>query len=175
MKRRSKQSVKIVLPPEDDDIKAEVVDDTSPPPAPDAMKDTLTGTTKETKERAKAKSSAEEDADDGNFEVEQIVDMDTSRKWKCPVKFRVRWIGYGEKDDTWLPASELSCEELVNEFLEISGRNSEYKQAMTPRTPKNRNISNGERTVQTRNVTRISYSELDEDEGKSRLFCCFLQ
>lgn len=53
--------------------------------------------------------------------------MECQRRWKCPVKFRVRWLGYGEKDDTWLPASELSCDDLINEFLEISGRTSEYK------------------------------------------------
>ncbi|KAK8729365.1 hypothetical protein OTU49_008791, partial [Cherax quadricarinatus] len=64
---------------------------------------------------------------EGNYEVEQIVDMECKRRWKCPVKFRVRWLGYGEKDDTWLPASDLSCDDLINEFLEISGRTSEYK------------------------------------------------
>ena len=60
-------------------------------------------------------------------QVEQIVDMECRRRWKCPVKFRVRWVGYSEKDDTWLPASELNCEDLINEFLEISGRTFEYK------------------------------------------------
>ncbi|XP_068209331.1 chromobox protein homolog 5-like [Palaemon carinicauda] len=65
--------------------------------------------------------------EDGNYEVEQIVDMETKKKWKCPVKFRVRWVGYGEKDDSWLPASHLNCDDLINEFLEISGRTSEYK------------------------------------------------
>lgn len=61
------------------------------------------------------------------LQVEQIVDMECQRRWKCPVKFRVRWAGYSEKDDTWLPASELSCEDLIKDFLEISGRSSEYK------------------------------------------------
>lgn len=55
------------------------------------------------------------------------MDMECQRRWKCPVKFRVRWVGYGEKDDTWLPASELSCDDLIKEFLEISGRTSEYR------------------------------------------------
>lgn len=64
------------------------------------------------------------------LQVEQIVDMECQRRWKCPVKFRVRWAGYSEKDDTWLPASELSCEDLIKEFLEISGRSSEYKVSM---------------------------------------------
>lgn len=101
--------------------------------------------------------------DDGNYEVEQIVDMECKRKWKCPVKFRVRWVGYGEKDDSWLPAAQLNCEDLINEFLEISGRNTEYKNAMAPKKKRNRVIVNGERTIETRKPKLISYSELDED------------
>lgn len=65
------------------------------------------------------------------LQVEQIVDMECQRRWKCPVKFRVRWAGYSEKDDTWLPASELNCEDLIKEFLEISGRSSEYKVSLS--------------------------------------------
>ncbi|XP_068208739.1 uncharacterized protein [Palaemon carinicauda] len=102
--------------------------------------------------------------EDGNYEVEQIVDMETKKKWKCPVKFRVRWVGYGEKDDSWLPASHLNCDDLINEFLEISGRTSEYKKAMTPLKPRGRPLVNGERTIETRKPKGISYSELDEDE-----------
>lgn len=109
----------------------------------------------------------EEDDDqpdeEGNYEVEQIVDMECQRRWKCPVKFRVRWLGYGEKDDTWLPASELSCDDLINEFLEISGRTSEYKNAMAP---KKRAGEDGERTIETRKAMRFSYSELDEDQDE---------
>lgn len=102
--------------------------------------------------------------EEGNYEVEQIVDMETKKKWKCPVKFRVRWVGYGEKDDSWLPASDLNCDDLINEFLEISGRTSEYKKAMTPARPRARPYVNGERTIETRKPKGISYSELDEDE-----------
>nr|XP_053645525.1 M-phase phosphoprotein 8-like isoform X2 [Cherax quadricarinatus] len=106
---------------------------------------------------------------EGNYEtlwkrwlaVEQIVDMECKRRWKCPVKFRVRWLGYGEKDDTWLPASDLSCDDLINEFLEISGRTSEYKNAMAP---KKRPGEDEQRTIETRKAIKFSYSELDEDQ-----------
>ncbi|MPC60003.1 Heterochromatin protein 1 [Portunus trituberculatus] len=87
--------------------------------------------------------------------------MECRRRWKCPVKFRVRWVGYSEKDDTWLPASELNCEDLINEFLEISGRTFEYKNAMAP---KKRPAEGAEMTMQTRKAMCFSYSELDEDQ-----------
>ncbi|XP_042870415.1 M-phase phosphoprotein 8-like isoform X3 [Penaeus japonicus] len=110
--------------------------------------------------------------EEGNYErtqadtvkVEQIVDMECQRRWKCPVKFRVRWVGYGEKDDTWLPASELSCDDLIKEFLEISGRTSEYRNAMAP---KKRAGEDSERRIETRrNINKFSYSELEEDEDE---------
>ncbi|XP_047500564.1 M-phase phosphoprotein 8-like isoform X2 [Penaeus chinensis] len=110
--------------------------------------------------------------EEGNYErtqaddvkVEQIVDMECQRRWKCPVKFRVRWVGYGEKDDTWLPASELSCDDLIKEFLEISGRTSEYRNAMAP---KKRAGEDSERRIETRRIiNKFSYSELEEDEDE---------
>ncbi|KAK4291002.1 hypothetical protein Pmani_036134 [Petrolisthes manimaculis] len=101
--------------------------------------------------------------EDGNFEVDQIVDMEVlKRARKCPVKFRVRWVGFNEKDDTWLPASELNCDELVNEFLEISGRTSEFKTAMAPKKRNSSDMENGDRMI--RKTSRVFYSELDEDQ-----------
>ena len=54
--------------------------------------------------------------------------MEVNMRWRnCPVKFRVRWVGYGEKDDTWEFVNNLSCPTFVQDFLQISGRNSEYE------------------------------------------------
>ncbi|XP_047500566.1 M-phase phosphoprotein 8-like isoform X4 [Penaeus chinensis] len=113
-------------------------------------------------EFARTASFQRTQADD--VKVEQIVDMECQRRWKCPVKFRVRWVGYGEKDDTWLPASELSCDDLIKEFLEISGRTSEYRNAMAP---KKRAGEDSERRIETRRIiNKFSYSELEEDEDE---------
>ncbi|KAI5888436.1 uncharacterized protein SCHCODRAFT_02446797, partial [Schizophyllum commune H4-8] len=38
------------------------------------------------------------------YTVDRIVDEKRSRK---SVKYLVRWVGYGQEDDTWLPAAEL--------------------------------------------------------------------
>ena len=52
--------------------------------------------------------------------------MNTNIRWKSPVKFRVRWLGFGEKDDSWIALSNLNCQELIDDFLEISGRKPEF-------------------------------------------------
>lgn len=105
--------------------------------------------------------------EDGNYEVEQIVDMEVNQRWKCPVRFRVRWVGYGEKDDTHLPADALNCDELVNEFLEISGRNPEFKTAMeTKKAEQEAKKAAKESTRETRK-RKVDYEDMvsdDEDE-----------
>merc|ERR1712179_668051 len=101
--------------------------------------------------------------EDGNYEVDQIVDMEVKRRRKCPVKFRVRWVGYGEKDDTWLPSTDLQCEELINDFLEISGRMSEYKNAMQAKKEDQEESDREMRRINAR-LGGFSYSELDEDD-----------
>ncbi|CAL4059816.1 unnamed protein product [Meganyctiphanes norvegica] len=103
--------------------------------------------------------------EDGNYEVDQIVDMEVKRRRKCPVKFRVRWVGYGEKDDTWLPSTDLQCEELINEFLEISGRMSEYKNAMQAKKEDQEESDREMRRINAR-LGGFSYSELDEDDDE---------
>ncbi|KAK3851452.1 hypothetical protein Pcinc_041902 [Petrolisthes cinctipes] len=120
---------------------------------------------KEANKKETNKQQQQQPDEDGNFEVDQIVDMEVQkRSRKCPVKFRVRWVGFNEKDDTWLPAAELNCDELVNEFLEISGRTSEFKNAMAPKKRNSSEMENGERVIETRKTSRIFYSELDEDQ-----------
>jgi len=101
--------------------------------------------------------------EDGNYEVDQIVDMEVKRRRKCPVKFRVRWVGYGEKDDTWLPSTDLQCEELINDFLEISGRLTEFKNAMQEKKQDQEESDREMRRINARSGA-FSYSELDEDD-----------
>ena len=60
-------------------------------------------------------------------QVEQIVGMEVNKRWRCPVKFRVRWVGFGEKDDTWEYVDSLNCEIFVQDFLQISGRKTEFE------------------------------------------------
>lgn len=47
------------------------------------------------------------------YEVEAIVDH---KKKGGKTIYRIRWKGYGQKDDTWLPATELSCKDLLKKY-----------------------------------------------------------
>lgn len=53
------------------------------------------------------------------FEIHSIVDSRVRARRKCPLQYRVRWLGYeGHPDEfEWLPADELAhAQELVQEF-----------------------------------------------------------
>jgi Chromo (CHRromatin Organisation MOdifier) domain len=56
-----------------------------------------------------------EDVEATEFEVERIVDK---RIKQGKEQFRVRWSGYGEKDDTWEPVKNLNCPDKIQEFEE---------------------------------------------------------
>lgn len=56
---------------------------------------------------------ADNGADDGEYEVEAIVDH---KKEKGRTLYRVRWKGYSPKSDTWLPANELNCKVILNKY-----------------------------------------------------------
>lgn len=48
-----------------------------------------------------------------SFQVESIVDH---KKQGGKTVYRIRWKGYAASDDTWLPANELSCKEMLKKY-----------------------------------------------------------
>jgi transposase InsO family protein len=57
--------------------------------------------------------ATEEDIDLKEFEVEKIIDSQLRGKTRY---YKVRWLGYEEKDDTWEPERNLNCDEKIHEF-----------------------------------------------------------
>ena len=53
--------------------------------------------------------------------------MEVNSRWRVPIRFQVRWVGFTEADDTWVSYDNLSCDKLFHEFLEISGRKAEFE------------------------------------------------
>lgn len=47
------------------------------------------------------------------YEVSKIVDDKMKGKIKM---YRIRWVGYGAKDDTWEPVASLSCPDKINDY-----------------------------------------------------------
>lgn len=67
----------------------------------------------------------DDDDEDEDYEVEQIVNDKTERGKKF---YLVKWKGYPSNDNTWEPATSLSCPDLVAKY------NSKPK--ASPKTPK---------------------------------------
>uniref|UniRef100_A0A171AR68 Chromobox protein-like protein 1 n=1 Tax=Triatoma infestans TaxID=30076 RepID=A0A171AR68_TRIIF len=53
------------------------------------------------------------------YEVECIVD---AKKKSGKREFLVKWKGYGPKQNTWEPASNLNCPKLLSAFLKKEGK-----------------------------------------------------
>lgn len=71
----------------------------------------------------KAKNDEDEDEEDedeeeteAEYEVERIIDVHFKRNGVR--EYLVRWKGFGAKDDTWEPADNLSCPDLIEKFNE---------------------------------------------------------
>lgn len=58
---------------------------------------------------------ANNDEDDGNYEVEDIVGHKFEKKVR---HFLVRWKNCAPSDDTWEPESSLDCPDIVQKYLE---------------------------------------------------------
>ena len=54
-----------------------------------------------------------ESEDDAQYEVEKVLHK---RKREGRVHYLVKWLGYGDKDNTWEPEENLDCDEKIKEF-----------------------------------------------------------
>ena len=51
------------------------------------------------------------------MQVSKIVDHRVRGRF---TEYKVRWVGYGPVDDSWLPESELSCAKLIAAYKRSS-------------------------------------------------------
>ncbi|KAK8395312.1 hypothetical protein O3P69_006181 [Scylla paramamosain] len=56
------------------------------------------------------------------YEVEAVVDHRVRGRF---TEYKVRWKGFGPKDDSWVPEAELNCDNLLNKYFKIAGRKVE--------------------------------------------------
>ncbi|XP_054288379.1 chromobox protein homolog 1-like isoform X1 [Macrosteles quadrilineatus] len=64
-----------------------------------------------------------------DYEVEEIVGL---RMKKGKKEFKIRWKGYKESDDSWEPENHLSCQDLINKYLEEHGSETQPEEKKTP-------------------------------------------
>lgn len=54
-----------------------------------------------------------EQENQNNYEVEKII---SKRFKRGTCEYRLKWLGYTSKDNSWEPVAHLDCQELIDEF-----------------------------------------------------------
>ncbi len=65
---------------------------------------------------------AQGQTDQDEFVIERIMEHKGDLSKKSTLRFRVRWLGYQESDDTWEPWSNLSKTEALHAYLRAIGQ-----------------------------------------------------
>jgi hypothetical protein len=86
---------------------------------------------KREEQKIKAKENAKKH--NNEYEVESII---ASRSFKGKTKYRIRWKGFEESEDTWEPEEALSCIDLIRAFKKKN--TSLKKKAAVKKTGKKR-------------------------------------
>ncbi|XP_012233528.1 chromobox protein homolog 1 [Linepithema humile] len=108
------------------------------------------------KEDQKASTSARDKSPDNEYEVEELINLRTIKGRR---QFLVRWKGYGESADTWENEKDLSCPELIQEYL-AKEREKDIKSSKTGSVKADRSRkSKGNSKIKTENEENIKEKE----------------
>ncbi len=52
------------------------------------------------------------------YKIAQILDSKIDRRFRCPLLYRIQWLGYEGTDEefAWLPATEFSADDFIEDF-----------------------------------------------------------
>jgi len=106
-----------------------------------------------------SESETDSDLDEEEFIVEKILKMRTTKKGK--VQYLLKWKGFSENENTWEPAENLECPELIAAFM------AEQKEKQQTSTPKSSETSNGKRSHSTSSTTNNNKTNTDEDNNNN--------
>lgn len=74
--------------------------------------------------KGRPKKGSNKPAKQQEYEVLKIIDDELRNGKKY---YRIRWKGWGAKDDTWEPKSSLSCPEIIKAYEATKSDNDEYE------------------------------------------------
>lgn len=79
--------------------------------------------------------------------MERLINIRTIKGRR---QFLVRWVGYGENDDTWENEKDLNCPQLIEDFLiEEKEKEREIKPSKPAKTDKSKKSSRSSAKKQT--------------------------
>jgi len=97
---------------------------------------------KSSEKQATKESETDSDLDEEEFIVEKILKMRTTKKGK--VQYLLKWKGFPDSENTWEPAENLECPELIAAFV------AEQKEKQQTST------SNGKRSHSNNNTNEVN-------------------
>jgi len=106
----------------------------------------LTDVTDDKNEKSSGKevtneSDSDSDLNEAEYIVEKIMKMRTTKKGK--VQYLLKWKGFSENENTWEPAENLECPDLIAAFM------AEQKEKQQTSTSKSSETPNGKRSHST--------------------------
>jgi len=102
-------------------------------------------------------SDSDSDLSEEEFIVEKIMQMRTTKKGK--VQYLLKWKGFSDSENTWEPAENLECPELIAAFMAEQKEKEKEKEQATSSKPSER--FNGKRSQSTN-------SQTDEDNNNKK-------
>ncbi|KYQ56071.1 Chromobox protein like protein 5 [Trachymyrmex zeteki] len=97
------------------------------------------------------------------YEVERLINIRTIKGRR---QFLVRWVGYGENDDTWENEKDLNCPQLIEDFLiEEKEKEREIKPSKPAKTDKSKKSSRSSAKKQTQETKETDDEDSEQEKG----------
>ncbi|KYN38865.1 Chromobox protein like protein 5 [Trachymyrmex septentrionalis] len=123
------------------------------------------------KEDQRASTSARDKLDAENeYEVERLINVRTIKGRR---QFLVRWVGYGENDDTWENEKDLNCSQLIEDFLaeeKDKEKEKEIKLSKPAKTEKSKRSSRSSSKKQIQETEGTDEEDSEEEKEISKEF-----
>ncbi|CAF0751544.1 unnamed protein product [Adineta ricciae] len=104
-------------------------------------------------------SDSEVDLDEEQYIVEKIIKMRTTKKGK--VEYLLKWKGFSHNENTWEPAENLECPELIAAFM------AEQKEKQQTSNTKTNETSNRKRSRSTSGTHKNSDDDRKNNNNNS--------
>ncbi|CAF3414948.1 unnamed protein product [Rotaria socialis] len=137
----------------------------------DEDNDIVTSSIEKTDEPAETKShSSESDNDDtdsnasSEYEVEKIVSK--RRRGRGGYEYYIKWVGYDESANEWIPEASLNCPERLEEFHREEARKQKRPKREKERSffQKRRNYNNSNRSKKKKRRVKVIVDDDDNDD-----------